>query len=359
MKNASNFKSIAAALLAGCVATAALVNPVHAEVPPPATGYTPFIPIIFPIFPIIKPMQSSCEIRASGATVSRLVSRDFHVFGYAGWSIDSAKLRYVAGTTGTYKYRLVVRHTNRSGDIITKSELKTLNLVAGTPVTSTALFGNSYIGNAFNLSISHEDVTGPGALYMDESPSGCSNTVTTASDGGAEAGLGDIGFEIRGDTTHAVTEVVEYRVLANNKYFITGRADEKALLDGMPANFARTGKKFRVPSKFNYGNVSDVYRFFAPAAVTHAFVDKADHDMIVAIPNTGLNDEGADFGTVLPDAAGTCPSWAPGKVYRSFRNSPIVTERNHRYTTSEADYNAMTFAGWTPEGVKMCAVGLN
>lgn len=358
MKNASNFKSIAAALLAGCVATAALVNPARAEVPPPATGYIPFIPVVFPLFPLIKPMQSTCEIRPSGTPFTRAVSRDFHVFGYSGWSIDSAKLRYVAYTTGTYKYRLVVRHTNRSGDIITKSELKTLNLVAGTPVTSTALFGNSYIGNAFNLSISHEDVTGPGALYMDESAGSCTNTVTTATDGGAEAGLGDIGFEIRGDTSHAMTEVVEYRVLANNKYFVTGRADEKALLDGMPANFVRTGKKFKVPSKFTYGNISDVYRFFAPAASTHVFVDKADHDMIVAIPSTGLVDEGADFGTIVPDAAGTCPSWAPVKIYRSFRNAANAADRNHRYTTSEADYNAMTFSGWAPEGVKMCAIGL-
>lgn len=358
MKTASKFKSIAAALLAGCVATAAIVNPARADETPPATGYTPFIPILFPIFPLIKPLVSSCPIRESGTAFTRDVRRDVQVLGYSGWSIDSAKFRYVAYTTGTYKYRLVVRHTNRSGHVITKSELKTINLVAGTPVTATALFGNSYIGNAWNLSISHEDVTGPGALYVDETPGSCANTVTTAMDGGVEPGIGDVGFEIRGDTTHAMTEVIEYRVLANNKYFITGRADEKAILDGMPAQFARTGKKFKVPSKFTYGNVSDIYRFFAPAAVTHAYVDKADHDMIVAIPNTGLNDEGADFGTVLPDAAGTCPTWAPNKIYRSFRNSPNVLERNHRYTTSEADYNAMTFAGWTPEGVKMCAIGL-
>jgi hypothetical protein len=191
---------------------------------------------------------------------------------------------------------------------------------------------------------------------MHQSAAACADTSTTATNGTVDT-VPDIGYELRGDTDHFTNEVIEYYIPALNKYFITGRPAEQALLDSMPASFQRTTKKFTIVAKEKYGNVSDVYRFYAPApgANTHAFVDKADRDLINSIPNSGLVDEGADFGTIKPDQFGTCPTWAPVKIYRSFRNSPVVNQRNHRYTDNLTDYNAMTAAGWTPEGPVFCA----
>jgi hypothetical protein len=354
MKNVSNIRHVAAALLMGCVA-GALTYPAHAE-DAPATSYTPFIPITFPIFALIKPIKASCALATSGPA-SWSTARDVLVRDYPGASVDSVKMRYGASVSGNYSFRIVIRENNRSGHVVTKSETKTVYLTAGSAANVESRFANSFIGFADDFAMSHEDVSGPGVLYFAEtSASSCSDTSTTASNGTSTTGVNDIGFEIRGDSNRVMSDVVEYRVLANNKYFITGRADEKALLDSMPTSFVRTGETFRVPSKFVYGNTSEIYRFFAPAAVTHAYVNKADRDMINAIPNTGLNDEGADFATIVPDASGSCPTWAPQKIYRSFRNSSNVLERNHRYTTNLNDYNAMTFAGWTPEGVAMCAM---
>ncbi len=347
----------AAALLAGCIAGASLVSTAGAETPPPATGYTPFIPIVFPIFVIPKPVTASCTINNTSAPLW-YAQRDIRATSYQGWSVDNITIRYGANTTGNYTFRIVVRETSRTGDIITKSEMKTVALTAGVQKTVTTYFANSYVGSAFNLSFSHEDISGPNSLFMAEAQGACSDSNTSETNGLTDLTNPPIGFTVRGDSTHKTSEVIEYRVLATGKYFITGRDDEKALLDSMPASFTRTGKKFRVPVKNSFGNVSDVYRFFAPLAITHAYVDKATREYILSVPNTGLNDEGADFGTVLPDASGTCPDWASTKIYRSFKNSANINERNHRYTTNLIDYNAMTALGYTPEGAVFCAFSL-
>ncbi|MGL4233722.1 MAG: hypothetical protein ACRCWJ_20310, partial [Casimicrobium sp.] len=259
---------------------------------------------------------------------------------------------------GTYSFRLVVRDTNRSGHIVTKSEIKSVNLTAGTALDVTSYFANSYLGSAYNLAISHEDVTGPSQLSFLEAAAPCSDTSTTDHDGGAPASaIPDIGFVLRGDTDHYLTQVVEYNVPSINKYFITGNDEEKALLDSHPTVYTRTGKRFYLPSKQRYGNVSDVYRFYAPAPGpnSHVMVEKNERDWIVSLPNTGLIDEGIALGTVKPDASGTCPTWSPVKIYRSFHNTADVSQRNHRYTNNLTDYNAMTAQGWSPEGVVFCA----
>jgi hypothetical protein len=356
MKSVKSFRCVAASLLAAAAISSSFNA--SAEATPPATGYVPFIPIVIPplfLSELIKPLQASCAPPASGNT-PWFVTRDIRVTGYDGWSVNSARIRYSANTSGTYQFRLVLRETNRNGNLITKSELKSINLTAGTPLSVATFFGNAYVGRAFNLSISHEDVSGPGVLYMSGAGSDCSDTTTSDVDGTPDT-VSDIAYELRGDGNHAITDVVEYYVPASNKYFITGRTDEKTLLDSMPGTFQRTTKQFRIASKAAYGNVFDVYRFYAPApgANSHVFVDKVDRDLINSIPNTGLVDEGADFGTIKPDQFGACPTWAPVKIYRSYRDSPVIGQRNHRYTDNVSDYNTMTANGWTPEGPVFCA----
>ncbi len=354
MKSAYSVRRVAAALLAACVASTTLVSTASAEaVPTPATGYIPLIPIIFPIYPIIKPVQSTCALRDDSAGTNWFVSRDIRITGYNGWSVDSAAVRYEASVSGNYKFRMVLRHTNRDGDIITKSEVKTIAMTAGVQKNVTTYFGNSYVGNALSLSISHEEVTGPGILYMVNAAGSCTNTTTSDVDGSAGT-ASDIGFELRGDSSHATNTVVEYFVVSLNKFFVTAYASDQAALDALP-DFQRTGRTFRVPAKSTYGNVTDVYRFFSPDAVSHVYVDKSGHDIIVANPAFNLNDEGIDFGSVKPDAAGVCPSWAPVKIYRSYNNAPTVNQRNHRYTNNVPDYASMTSIGWLGEGPAFCA----
>jgi hypothetical protein len=252
---------------------------------------------------------------------------------------------------------LVLRDTDRNGDMITKSEVKTINLTAGASLNATTNFGNAYAGRAFTLSISHEDVTGPGQLYFREAAAACADVSATDVNGLPDS-LGDIGYELRGDTTHNYTTIVEFYMPTVNKYFITGRPEHQALLDTYPALYTRTGKQMRVPTKGVFSNAIDMYRFYSPlpaGANSHAYLNKADHDLLVSIPNVGWVDEGIDFGAIRADATGTCPSWAPSKIYRSFRNSAVVSERNHRYSISLTEYNAATAAGWTPENVVFCA----
>jgi hypothetical protein len=356
MKSVKSFRCVAASLLAAA-AVASSFN-VSAESSPPATGFVPIVPIVInPIFfsEFFKPIKASCAF-SSGTLDRWYTSRDIRITGYNGWSANSLRVRYSALVSGNYQFRVVIRDTDRNGDIITKSQVKSVNLIAGTPLSVLTFFGNAYIGDTLKLSISHEDVVGPGELYMHAAQAGCSDTGTSEVDG-TTGSTPDIGYELRGDSDHAVTTVVEYYVPSSNKYFITGRTDEKALLDSMPGTFQRTTKSFRIASKAQYGNVFDVYRFYAPApgANSHVFVDKTDRDLINSIPNTGLVDEGPDFGTIKPDQFGSCPSWAPVKVYRSYRNSPVIDQRNHRYTDNVSDYNTMTANGWTPEGPVFCA----
>lgn len=349
-----NLRHVLSALL--CAATASGVSTqVQASLP---TGYVPFIPpiIFIPLLP--KPTVASCPLATTATAGARyFVSRDVRVNSYSGWSADSATFRYEASVTGSYKFRIVIRHLDRFGDTITRSEVKTVSLSANAPADVTTYFGNVYVGDVTNLSISHEEVTGPGTLYFRSSPGACTNTALSESNGSMTGISADIGFIITGESTHHKTDVVEYNIPSLNKYFITGRASDKAALDAAPNIFTRTGKKFSVPAKAVYGNVFDIYRFYAPAPGpnSHVYVDKSDRDLINSLPNTGLNDEGPDFGTVKPDNAGVCPTWAPIKIYRSFHNTPAVGSRNHRYSDELATHNAMIAQGWVSEGVVFCA----
>jgi hypothetical protein len=301
---------------------------------------------------------ATCDLSTGNDGVDWFVSRDLRVTGYLGWSADAITFRYEANTTGSYKFRIVIREMDRFGDTITRSELKTVALTANIAANITTYFGNVYVGDAVALSISHEEVSGPGVLYFKQSATpACNKATLTEANGSLPGPTVDIGFVLRGENTYQSAEVIEYNIPASNKYFITSRTDEKAQLDARPTMFVRTGQKFSVPAKKVYGNVFDVYRFYAPApgAQSHVFVDQQDHTLITSLPNTGLVDEGPDFGSIKPDNAGSCPSWAPKKVYRSYHNTAVVSQRNHRYSTSLATHNAMIAQGWVNEGVVFCA----
>ncbi|TAG46268.1 MAG: hypothetical protein EAZ30_13010 [Betaproteobacteria bacterium] len=353
MKN----RSIARKFAAVALAAACLGGSVSASADTPATGFIPLLPpIIDPSIFFAKPTQYTCGL-ATGGSPALYVSRDIQLNSYEAWSVDATTMRYWAPSAGAYSFRIVIRDTDRYGDIITRSAVKTITLAAATPLNVTTRFGNAWTGDTTRLSISHEEVTGPSALHFVQSPVVCGNAALSEIGGAMPGPAIDIGLIVTGDTNKTDTEVVEYNIPSINKYFITGRTDEKALLDAQPTVFVRTGKKFTVPAKNTYGNVYDVYRFFSPApgAQSHVFVDKVDRDWLLSIPGTGLVDEGADFGTIKPDNAGVCPTYARKKIYRSFHSTPVVGQRNHRYSTTLADHNAMLLQGWLDEKVVFCA----
>lgn len=357
MSTRSSISSIAASLLAACVATA-LVAPAAATTP--EQSFIPFLPPILLPFPLIeRPIQQDCDIDPSPASWW-YVNRDVRVSNYDGWSLESAKFMYRASVTGTYTFKLTVRETDRSGHMIVQSTEKTLNLTANTPVDGKTFFGNAYVGRATTLSISHTDVVGPSNLFFGKATGSCATSKLTDTDGTIDAATTavDVGFELRGDEDHYTNNVVEYYIVSLQKYFVTAHANDQAALDTLP-DFQRTGRSFRMPKKSAYTNIINVYRFFSPEAVTHVYVDKSGHDIIVANPAFGLNDEGIDFGSIKPDysivATGVCPTWAPVKINRSFHNTATVNQRNHRYTNNTNDYNDMTANGWAPEGAAFCA----
>jgi hypothetical protein len=156
----------------------------------------------------------------------------------------------------------------------------------------------------------------------------------------------------------APVEVVEYFVIALNKYFITGRTAEKTLLDGLPASFRRTGAQFAAFSATGApSGTESICRFYLPTSKggpnTHFYGRPADCDLVRGTGNPVFEYEGEDFAVTIP-VSGACPVTAPFTVYRSFNNRATQNDGNHRYTNVLTRYNEMTAKGWTGEGPVFC-----
>jgi hypothetical protein len=154
--------------------------------------------------------------------------------------------------------------------------------------------------------------------------------------------------------------VVEYYNRTLDAFFMTGRSNEKALLDGLSADFSRTGMQFTAtaaatatPSQVR------VCRFYigiaSPLVSSHFYGSEGiDCEGLRAQNLPGFSYEGFDFAVAEPDAQGACAAGTPVPVYRSFRALANGRTSNHRYTTSQASYDALTAAGWAPERVAFC-----
>ena len=161
-----------------------------------------------------------------------------------------------------------------------------------------------------------------------------------------------------GASAQTAVEVVEYYVPSLNKYFITGRANEKALLDGN-SSFTRTGMSFRAFAADSTAPVGTVpiCRFYlpAPGPNTHTYLGPADCALVISSHIAGFNDEGRDFAVHLPFADGSCPAAAPNPVYRSFNRRDNVNDAGHRFVTDDASYVAMAARGFDSEGAVFCS----
>lgn len=154
--------------------------------------------------------------------------------------------------------------------------------------------------------------------------------------------------------------VVEYFNRDISRYFVTGRANEQALLDAQPAVFVRTGMQFRARSSA-YRDVPEtpVCRFYAAPARggsnTHFYGTGDDCPVL----NTAgyLSFEGFDFAAVKPIKS-TCTAEAPNPVWRLFNNKAATNDGNHRYVVSAAIRARMVAQGWVDEGVVFCSTSV-
>ena len=152
--------------------------------------------------------------------------------------------------------------------------------------------------------------------------------------------------------------VVEYFNRDVQRYFLTGRADEQALLNANPASFVRTGMTFAARSALYYADQAEiaVCRFYASPATggsnTHFY---GTGDDCPALNTTErLRFEGFDFAVVKPSASG-CPNAEPNPVTRLFNNKGATNKGNHRYVVSAATKAKMLTQGWIDEGAVFCS----
>ncbi len=149
--------------------------------------------------------------------------------------------------------------------------------------------------------------------------------------------------------------VVEYRNKTLDAYFITGRASEQAVLDGI-ADFERTGMTF-VATPTSAANASQVKicRFYVsltqPYTSSHFYGrEVVDCEPIQAMNPAGFTYEGYDFAVSKPTANCAYP------IYRGFRAAANGKTPNHRYSVGAANYNSAAAAGYVGEDVQFCAV---
>ena len=162
-------------------------------------------------------------------------------------------------------------------------------------------------------------------------------------------------------------QVVEYFSIGTDSYFLTGRMNEKNLLDGFPKAFTRTGMEFTAlyGSGVTPSALAICRYFFKDTGInsTHFYGSGSDCPLrsTAALGNPNFRDEGFDFvvgavvaKTVIP--AG-CSGVSTYPVYRSFRSGTASKTSNHRYTVSAASYAAINLQGYVGEGIQYCATG--
>ncbi len=155
----------------------------------------------------------------------------------------------------------------------------------------------------------------------------------------------------------AVT-VIEYHNAALDAYFITGRANEQALLD-TTAGFRRTGMSFQAAdATVGSATLSRICRFYVstsnPFTSSHFYgKEGSDCEGLRAQNVPGFSWEGYDFSTVKPDADNLCPV-GNAPLFRGFRAGVNGKTSNHRYYPSLALCDAGAADGYVCEGQTFC-----
>ena len=157
--------------------------------------------------------------------------------------------------------------------------------------------------------------------------------------------------------------VVEYQNTSLDAYFITGRADEQAVLD-KASGFRRTGMTFAATPASTGALLGrpSVCRYYisipSPFTSSHFYgTTGGDCELLASLLPVGFSYEGLDF-SIDKSTAATCPASAPHPVYRAFRPAAGGKTPNHRFATSFDTYASMVRLGWTGEGIVFCSTSV-
>jgi hypothetical protein len=147
--------------------------------------------------------------------------------------------------------------------------------------------------------------------------------------------------------------VVEFYNTGLNHFFLTANGVEAASIDagGSGPGWSRTGNVFKS------GGPNAVCRFYGVQAAGgpngHFYTaDPAECEQVKLDP--GWHFESLDFAITPAGTGGTCAAGLQ-PVYRAYNKRFAEHDSNHRITTNFTAYQQQIAAGWTGEGVVMCA----
>jgi hypothetical protein len=137
-------------------------------------------------------------------------------------------------------------------------------------------------------------------------------------------------------------------------YFITADANEATGIDQGAAGpgWVRTQLSFKA---YPLGQAASVCRFYGTPGTgpnSHFYTVDVDECNQVKL-DPGWTYEGIVFGMAAP-VGGACPAGTVA-VYRAYNNGFVRNDSNHRFTVDFTVYQQMVNAGWTGEGIVMCA----
>jgi hypothetical protein len=164
------------------------------------------------------------------------------------------------------------------------------------------------------------------------------------------------------------TPVVEFYNADLGHYFITADPAEAAGIDGGSAGpgWVRTGQSWKGLSSA-VSTAAQVCRFYGSPAIdpstgarrgpnSHFYTLQPAECEAVKADGGWVYEPAATFW-MLPPASGGADGCRTGAqaVYRAYNNRYLENDSNHRYTVDPAIYASMVAAGWSGEGVVMCA----
>lgn len=164
--------------------------------------------------------------------------------------------------------------------------------------------------------------------------------------------------------------VFEFFNATTQHYFMTASAEEANGIDMGDAGLGweRTGNAFKAWTLTSTeAGAVEVCRFYNPTANSHFFTaDKVECSILQSyesghkqaygadVPFSGWIYEGMAFKIKLPTLAGSCPA-GTDSIHRAYNNRHDQNDPNHRFSPWAEDIENLENAGWSSEGVAMCA----
>jgi hypothetical protein len=168
------------------------------------------------------------------------------------------------------------------------------------------------------------------------------------------------------DPAAVTSGVFEFYAPSLNHYFITANTAEAANLANNPQLGWRLTGDIQIHIARSLAGVEGTYgvcRFYGhPTIGPNSHFYTADPNECNFLRQLQLstpfgrprwNYEEISFAAFLPNGLGQCPSPST-PVARFYNNGAAANDSNHRYVSTQANFNAMLNAGWRNEGAVMC-----